>query len=78
DDLGAVAGSKPRIAFEGEEAETLRGLVDLPRALSHWDAAERAGIRPAPLHLLDRVVGLPLRPPGTAGPAPDPAGSPGR
>ncbi|MFE5919449.1 amino acid adenylation domain-containing protein [Streptomyces sp. NPDC056468] len=32
------------------------GLVDLPRALAHWDAAEAAGIRPAPLHLLDRVI----------------------
>ncbi|CAM5674781.1 amino acid adenylation domain-containing protein [Streptomyces chartreusis] len=60
------------------ELPLIHGLVDLPRALAHWDAAERAGIRPAPLHLLDRVVGLPLRPPGTAGPAPDPAGSPGR
>ncbi|MFJ4369347.1 amino acid adenylation domain-containing protein [Streptomyces chartreusis] len=56
----------------------IHGLVDLPRALAHWDAAEAAGIRPAPLHLLDRVVGLPLRPPGAAGPAPDPAGSRGR
>ncbi|MGW1957742.1 amino acid adenylation domain-containing protein [Streptomyces sp. NPDC001920] len=41
------------------------GLVDLPRALAHWDAADAAGIRPAPLHLLDRVVaqgaGRPLR-----------------
>lgn len=60
------------------ELPLIHGLVDLPRALAHWDAAEAAGIRPAPLHLLDRVVGLPLRPPGTAGPAPDPAGSRGR
>lgn len=60
------------------ELPLIHGLVDLPRALAHWDAAEAAGIRPAPLHLLDRViaegVGLPLRPP-SAGPAPDPAGS---
>ena len=56
----------------------IHGLVDLPRALAHWDAAEAAGVRPAPLHLLDRVigegVGLPLRPPG-ATPAPGPDGS---
>ncbi|KOG17726.1 hybrid non-ribosomal peptide synthetase/type I polyketide synthase [Streptomyces viridochromogenes] len=32
------------------------GLVDLPRALAHWDAVEAAGVRPAPLHLLDRVI----------------------
>ncbi|MER5942316.1 amino acid adenylation domain-containing protein [Streptomyces sp. NPDC001928] len=60
------------------ELPLIHGLVDLPRALAHWDAAEAAGIRPAPLHLLDRViaegVGLPLRPP-SADPAPDPAGS---
>ncbi|MEV5912365.1 amino acid adenylation domain-containing protein [Streptomyces chartreusis] len=60
------------------ELPLIHGLVDLPRALAHWDAAKAAGIRPAPLHLLDRVVGPPLRPPGTAGPAPDPAGSRGR
>jgi hypothetical protein len=34
----------------------IHGLVDLPRALAHWDAAETAGIRAAPLHLLDRVI----------------------
>ncbi|GAA4073428.1 non-ribosomal peptide synthetase/type I polyketide synthase [Streptomyces shaanxiensis] len=56
----------------------IHGLVDLPRALAHWDAAEAAGVRPAPLHLLDRVLaegeGLPLRSPN-ANPAQDPAGS---
>ncbi|MFE7274090.1 amino acid adenylation domain-containing protein [Streptomyces sp. NPDC057623] len=41
------------------------GLVDLPRALAHWEAVEAAGVRPAPLHLLDRVI-LP-----DATPAPD-------
>ncbi|WP_051828371.1 hybrid non-ribosomal peptide synthetase/type I polyketide synthase [Streptomyces bicolor] len=55
----------------------IHGLVDLPRALAHWDAAEAAGVRPAPLHLLDRVLvdgeGLPLRRPD-ANPAPDPGG----
>ncbi|AZQ39733.1 amino acid adenylation domain-containing protein [Streptomyces cyaneochromogenes] len=55
----------------------IHGLVDLPRALAHWDAAEAAGVRPAPLHLLDRVLaegeGLPVRSPN-ANPAPDPAG----
>ncbi|MDF3148276.1 non-ribosomal peptide synthetase, partial [Streptomyces sp. T21Q-yed] len=55
----------------------IHGLVDLPRALAHWDAAEAAGVRPAPLHLLDRVIaegsGVPLRP-SHAIPAPDPAG----
>ncbi|MFC5216471.1 amino acid adenylation domain-containing protein [Streptomyces coerulescens] len=64
------------------ELPLIHGLVDLPRALAHWDAAEAAGIRPAPLHLLDRVVGpgdgLPPGPPVSAGPAPDPAGSRGR
>ncbi|MFG2803702.1 amino acid adenylation domain-containing protein [Streptomyces pseudovenezuelae] len=34
----------------------IHGLVDLPRALAHWDAAEAAGVRPAPLHLLDHTV----------------------
>ncbi|MFJ8536978.1 amino acid adenylation domain-containing protein [Streptomyces sp. NPDC093591] len=34
----------------------IHGLVDLPRALAHWDAAEAAGVRAAPLHLLDRVI----------------------
>ena len=34
----------------------IHGLVDLPRALAHWDAAEAAGVRPAPLHLLDHAV----------------------
>ncbi|MPY65051.1 non-ribosomal peptide synthetase, partial [Streptomyces spongiae] len=33
----------------------IHGLVDLPRALAHWDAADTAGIRPAPLHLLGHV-----------------------
>ncbi|WP_128429546.1 non-ribosomal peptide synthetase/type I polyketide synthase [Streptomyces cyaneus] len=55
----------------------IHGLVDLPRARAHWDAAEDAGVRPAPLHLLDRVIaegsGLPLRP-SDAIPGPDPAG----
>ncbi|SDP27884.1 amino acid adenylation domain-containing protein [Streptomyces sp. cf386] len=56
----------------------IHGLVDLPRALAHWDAAEAAGVRPAPLHLLDRVLAegdeLSLRLPN-ANPAPDPDGS---
>ncbi|MGI5372898.1 amino acid adenylation domain-containing protein [Streptomyces sp. CA-251387] len=60
------------------ELPLIHGLVDLPRALAHWDAAEAAGVRAAPLHLLDRVIaegeGLPLRPPG-ATPAPGPDGS---
>ncbi|MDO0917705.1 amino acid adenylation domain-containing protein [Streptomyces sp. DT2A-34] len=34
----------------------IHGLVDLSRALAHWDAAEAAGVRAAPLHLLDRVI----------------------
>ncbi|GHH14989.1 non-ribosomal peptide synthetase/type I polyketide synthase [Streptomyces lanatus] len=59
------------------ELPLIHGLVDLPRALAHWDVAEAAGVRPAPLHLLDRVLtdrdGLPLRPPN-ATPAPDPDG----
>jgi hypothetical protein len=38
------------------ELPLTHGLVDLPRALAHWEAAEAAGIRPAPLHLLDRVI----------------------
>ncbi|MFJ8632247.1 amino acid adenylation domain-containing protein [Streptomyces sp. NPDC093568] len=63
------------------ELPLIHGLVDLPRALAHWNAAEAAGIGAAPLHLLDRVVtegrGLPLRPPG-ATPAPDQARSRGR
>ncbi|MCF1594636.1 amino acid adenylation domain-containing protein [Streptomyces muensis] len=47
------------------ELPLTHGLVDLPGALAHWDAVEAAGIRPAPLHLLDRVI----RPGAT--PAPD-------
>ncbi|MDX3643773.1 hypothetical protein, partial [Streptomyces sp. MB09-02B] len=34
----------------------IHGLVDLPRALAHWHAAEAAGVRPAPLHLLDHTI----------------------
>ncbi|HSX99221.1 MAG TPA: hypothetical protein VLG91_17800 [Streptomyces sp.] len=34
----------------------IHGLVDLPGALAHWDAAEAAGVRAAPLHLLDHTV----------------------
>ncbi|MFG2555972.1 amino acid adenylation domain-containing protein [Streptomyces sp. NPDC048581] len=56
----------------------IHGLVDLPRALAHWDAAEAAGVRPAPLHLLDRVIAegeeVPLSLPD-ANPAQDPGGS---
>ncbi|WP_406208614.1 amino acid adenylation domain-containing protein [Streptomyces sp. NBC_01017] len=54
------------------ELPLTHGLVDLPRALAHWEAAEAAGIRPAPLHLLDRVIV-----PG-ATPAPARAGRRGR
>ncbi|WP_251067967.1 non-ribosomal peptide synthetase, partial [Streptomyces sp. ISL-22] len=63
------------------ELPLIHGLVDLPRALAHWEAAEAAGVRPAPLHLLDRVIaegdGMPLKP-ADANPGPDPAGSRGR
>ncbi|MDT0573612.1 amino acid adenylation domain-containing protein, partial [Streptomyces sp. DSM 3412] len=38
------------------EIPLIHGLVDLPRALAHWHAAEAAGVRPAPLHLLDHTV----------------------
>jgi amino acid adenylation domain-containing protein len=40
----------------GAQLPLIHGLVDLPRALAHWDAAEAAGVRPAPLHLLDHTV----------------------
>lgn len=40
----------------GTELPLIHGLVDLPRALAHWDAAEAAGVRPAPLHLLDHTI----------------------
>ncbi|MFE7765986.1 amino acid adenylation domain-containing protein [Streptomyces sp. NPDC057438] len=40
----------------GTELPLVHGLVDLPRALAHWDAAEAAGVRTAPLHLLDHTV----------------------
>ncbi|MFD9443494.1 amino acid adenylation domain-containing protein [Streptomyces sp. NPDC060006] len=43
--------SPPRV-----ELPLIHGLVDLPRAFAHWDAADAAGVRPAPLHLLDHVV----------------------
>ncbi|WP_030326416.1 hybrid non-ribosomal peptide synthetase/type I polyketide synthase [Streptomyces sp. NRRL B-3229] len=41
---------------DGAQLPLVHGLVDLPRALAHWDAAEAAGVRPAPLHLLDHTV----------------------
>ncbi|MFF7176677.1 amino acid adenylation domain-containing protein [Streptomyces pseudovenezuelae] len=40
----------------GTRLPLVHGLVDLPRALAHWDAAEAVGVRPAPLHLLDHTV----------------------
>ncbi|MFB8757355.1 amino acid adenylation domain-containing protein [Streptomyces nigra] len=54
------------------------GLVDLSRALAHWDAVEAAGVAAAPLHLLDQEitapeVTAPFRAPDA--PAPDRAGS---
>ncbi len=47
DDLCAEAGFKPRVAFEGEEAETLRGLVaaGLGVALLPPPAVARPGVR---------------------------------
>lgn len=47
DALCAAAGFRPRIAFEGEEAETLRGLVaaDLGVALLPPPAVPRPGVR---------------------------------
>ncbi len=51
--LHAHLGSSGRPA---SELPLTHGLVDLPRALAHWDAVEAAGVRPAPLHLLDRVI----------------------
>ncbi|MET7638115.1 LysR family transcriptional regulator [Streptomyces sp. NPDC005438] len=47
DDLCAEAGFRPRIAFEGEEAETLRGLVaaGLGVALLPPPAVPRPGVR---------------------------------
>ncbi|KIF76386.1 LysR family transcriptional regulator [Streptomyces sp. 150FB] len=46
DDLCALAGFKPRVAFEGEEAETLRGLVaaGLGVALLPPPAVARPGV----------------------------------
>ncbi len=41
---------------DGTELPPIHGLVDLPHALAHWDAAESAGVRAAPLHLLDHVI----------------------
>ncbi|MEU6547782.1 amino acid adenylation domain-containing protein [Streptomyces sp. NPDC046859] len=50
------------------------GLVDLSRALAHWDAVEAAGVAAAPLHLLDHEVpAARLKAPDA--PAPDRAGS---
>ncbi|MDX3619713.1 non-ribosomal peptide synthetase, partial [Streptomyces europaeiscabiei] len=40
----------------GTELPLIHGLVDLPRALAHWDAAEASGVHPAPLHLLDHTI----------------------
>ncbi|WP_258572707.1 hypothetical protein [Streptomyces sp. KM273126] len=34
----------------------IHGLVDLPRALAYWNAADLTGVRPALLHLLDHVI----------------------
>ncbi|WP_415925049.1 hypothetical protein [Streptomyces sp. AK04-3B] len=44
------------VGDSGTQLPLIHGLVDLPRALAHWDAAEAAGVRPAPLHLLDHAV----------------------
>ncbi|MFJ7041977.1 SDR family NAD(P)-dependent oxidoreductase [Streptomyces sp. NPDC101112] len=41
---------------DGTELPPIHGLVDLPHALAHWDAAEAAGVTAAPLHLLDHVI----------------------
>ncbi|WP_338119226.1 condensation domain-containing protein [Streptomyces neyagawaensis] len=41
---------------DGSELPPIHGLVDLPHALAHWDAAESAGVTAAPLHLLDHVI----------------------
>ncbi|MFZ4284605.1 LysR substrate-binding domain-containing protein, partial [Streptomyces rhizosphaericola] len=46
DDLCADAGFKPRIAFEGEEAETLRGLVAARRGVARLPPPPRP--RPPP------------------------------
>ncbi|MGW0825996.1 amino acid adenylation domain-containing protein [Streptomyces sp. NPDC002845] len=43
-------------SHHGTQLPLIHGLVDLPRALAHWDAAEAAGIRAAPLHLVDHVI----------------------
>jgi DNA-binding transcriptional LysR family regulator len=64
DDLCASAGFSPRIAFEGEEADTVRGLVGagLGVALLPAGAPKRAGRGVAGIRLSDphasRTVGL--------------------
>ncbi|MFD9038572.1 amino acid adenylation domain-containing protein [Streptomyces bottropensis] len=40
----------------GTQLPLVHGLVDLPGALAHWAAAEAAGVRAAPLHLLDHTI----------------------
>ncbi|MDX2897763.1 condensation domain-containing protein, partial [Streptomyces scabiei] len=57
----------------GTRLPQVHGLVDLPRALAHWDAAEAAGVRAAPLHLLDHTV-----PPEALSALPPPLGPPRR
>jgi hypothetical protein len=57
----------------GTRLPLVHGLVDLPRALAHWDAAEAAGVRAAPLHLLDHTV-----PPEALSALPPPSAPPRR
>jgi DNA-binding transcriptional LysR family regulator len=57
DDMARAAGFVPELAFEGEDADTLRGLVAAGLGVAVLPVAERA--------LPDQVVELPLTPRAT-------------
>ncbi|QFY08799.1 LysR family transcriptional regulator [Nonomuraea phyllanthi] len=60
DDLCAAAGFEPRIAFEGQESETVRGLVAAGLGVA---ILPRSGLPTAPSGPASAVVEIPLSPP---------------
>ncbi|MFF9772826.1 amino acid adenylation domain-containing protein [Streptomyces sp. NPDC013978] len=54
--LESLLHAHARTHSSDTELPLIHGLVDLPRALAHWHAAEAAEVRAAPLHLLDHTV----------------------
>jgi DNA-binding transcriptional LysR family regulator len=65
DDLCAAAGFSPRIAFEGQESDTVRGLVAAGLGvalLPHFEPGAPAGVSEVPLlPPVGRTIGLAWR-----------------